>query len=101
MVDEAQQTPEGRVDRRRLMARRRPEDEKRRRVAIAATAVFLLMLAGVVVAIYVVTFVRPPGELVMRVNDVSYSRGDMARLLRVRQRGGRWRRGSNCKRGLP
>ena len=87
MVDEAPRIPSDRVDRRRVMARRRPEDEKRRRVAIAATALFLLLLAGAVVAIYVVTFVRPPGELVIRVNDVSYSRGDMLRLLRVRQRG--------------
>jgi parvulin-like peptidyl-prolyl isomerase len=87
VVDETRQNPPGRVDRRRLMARRRPRDERRRRVAIAATALFLFLLAGAVVAIYVVTFVRPPGELVVRVNDVSYDRADMVRLLRVRQRG--------------
>ena len=105
MVEEAPRTHGGRVDRRRLMARRRPHDEKRRRVAIAATALFLFLLAGTVIAIYVVTFVRPPGELVIRVNDVSYSRGDMVRLLRVRQRsteflGGQFNSGTDIFRAL-
>lgn len=46
----------------------------------------LVALAGVVVAGYVIIFVLPPQQLIVRVNDVSYSRGDMVKLLRLRQR---------------
>ncbi|MCH8186075.1 MAG: SurA N-terminal domain-containing protein [Chloroflexi bacterium] len=87
MVEEAREIPRGRVDRRRLMARRRPEDWRTRRVAIGVISFLVLLVLGLLVAGYVVVFVRPPSELVIRVNDVSYSRGDMVKLLRVRQRG--------------
>ena len=87
MVEEAREIPRGRVDRRRLMARRRPEDWRARRVAIGVISFLVLLVLGLLVAGYVVVFVRPPSELVIRVNDVSYSRGDMVKLLRVRQRG--------------
>ncbi len=86
MVEEAREIPRGRVDRRRLMAQR-PEDRGTRRVAIGVISFLVVLVLGLLVAGYVVVFVRPPGELVIRVNEVTYSRGDMVKLLRVRQRG--------------
>lgn len=46
----------------------------------------LAAVAGVLIAGYVIIFVLPPRQLVVRVNDVKYTRGDMVKLLRVRQR---------------
>ncbi len=86
MVEEAREIPRGRVDRRRLMAQR-PGDRRARLVAIGVISFLVVLVLGLLVAGYVVVFVRPPSELVIRVNDVSYSRGDMVKLLRVRQRG--------------
>ncbi len=86
MVEEAREIPRGRVDRRRLMAQR-PADRRTRRVAIGVISFLVFLVLGLLVAGYVVVFVRPPGELVIRVNEVAYSRGDMVKLLRVRQRG--------------
>lgn len=87
MVEEAREIPRGRVDRRRLMAQRSSEDRGARRVAIGVISFLVILVLGLLVAGYVVVFVRPPSELVIRVNDVTYSRGDMVELLRVRQRG--------------
>ncbi len=86
MVEEAREIPRGRVDRRRLMARRQ-QDRGTRRVAIGVISFLVVLVLGLLVAGYVVVFVLPPNELVIRVNDVSYSRGDMVKFLRVRQRG--------------
>ncbi len=46
----------------------------------------LLVITGIIVAGYVIIFVLPPQQLVVRVNDVVYTRGDMVKLLRLRQR---------------
>lgn len=46
----------------------------------------LLLLTGIIVAGYVIIFVMPPQQLVVRVDDVVYTRGDMVKLLRLRQR---------------
>lgn len=59
---------------------------KRRRIAFGIIGVFLLVIIGVLVVGYVVIFVRPPQQRVVSVNDVTYTRGDMVKLLRVRQR---------------
>ena len=46
----------------------------------------LLLLTGIIIAGYVIIFVLPPQQLVVRVDDVVYTRGDMVKLLRLRQR---------------
>ena len=44
------------------------------------------MITGIVVAGYVIIFVLPPQQLIVRVDDVVYTRGDMVKLLRIRQK---------------
>ena len=88
MVDDAGNIPSGdsvRVDRRRIAAQRPENYRRRQRLAIGIISVLLLVVVGIVVAGYVVIFVLPPQQLVVRVNDVSYTRGDMVKLLRLRQ----------------
>lgn len=88
MVDEAGNVPSrgsGRVDRRRIAAERPESYRRRQRLAIGIISVLLLIVVGIIVAGYVVIFVLPPQQLVVRVNDVSYTRGDMVKLLRLRQ----------------
>ena len=88
MVDEAGNAPSsgsGRVDRRRIAAQRPESFRRRQRLAIGIISVLLLAVVGIIVAGYVVIFVLPPQQLVVRVNDVSYTRGDMVKLLRLRQ----------------
>lgn len=46
----------------------------------------ILVVTGIVVAGYVIIFVLPPQQLIVRVEDVVYTRGDMVKLLRLRQR---------------
>ena len=87
MADEARDLPTGhaRLDR-RLAASERPEQRGKRRIAVALIALFLLMIVGIIVAGYVIIFVLPPRQVVVRVDDVQYTRGDMVKLLRVRQK---------------
>ena len=88
MVEESPEAPSQptRTDRRRELSRQRGEQEKRR-VAYAIIGAFVLVIVGIILAGYIVIFVMPPRELVVRVDDVEYTRGDMVKLLRVRQRG--------------
>ena len=60
--------------------------KRRRRYAFSVIGALLLVVVGILLAGYFVIFVRPPQQLVVRVDDVSYSRGDMVKILRVRQR---------------
>ena len=60
--------------------------KRRRRYGFAVIGVLMLVIVGILLAGYVVIFVRPPAELVVRVDDVEYTRGDMVKMLRVRQR---------------
>ena len=87
MVDEVEEIPSQptRTDRRREVTRIQ-RDLRKRRFAFALIGVFMLIMVGILLAGYVVIFVRPPQQLVVRVNDVRYSRGDMVKLLRVRQK---------------
>ncbi|MCH8062950.1 MAG: SurA N-terminal domain-containing protein [Chloroflexi bacterium] len=87
MVDEVEEVPSQpiRTDRRREFTRIQ-RDLRKRRLAFALIGVFMLVIVGILLAGYVVIFVRPPQQLVVRVNDVRYSRGDMVKLLRVRQK---------------
>ncbi len=89
MVDEARQSPPRRTvrsDRRRVAAERSPEERRRRRLALIIIGVLLLAITGIVVAGYVIIFVLPPQQLIVRVDDVVYTRGDMVKLLRIRQK---------------
>ena len=72
---------------RRHQALRTERDVNRRRIAVAVIGVMLLAIASIVIAGYVLIFVLPSREIVVRVNDVTYTRGDMVKLLRVSQKG--------------
>lgn len=88
MVDEAGSARSGapeRVDRRRVAAQRPEGYRRRQRLAIGIISALLLVVVGIIVAGYVIIFVMPPQQLVIRVNDASYTRGDMVKLLRLRQ----------------
>ncbi len=89
MVDEARQSPSRRTvrsDSRRIAAELSPEERRRRRLALIIIGVLLLAITGIVVAGYVIIFVLPPQQLIVRVDDVVYTRGDMVKLLRIRQK---------------
>lgn len=87
MVDEpVNVSPENlRTDRRRELSRIQG-NQRRRRVAYAIIGVGLLFIVGILIAGYTIIFVMPPRQLVVRVGEVEYTRGDMVELLRVRQR---------------
>lgn len=100
MVDDAQGLPSGqepsqqpsmtqpnpaRPDRRSEVVRIQ-QLKRRRRYAFAIIGALMLVIVGILLAGYVIIFVRPPQQLVVRVNDIEYSRGDMVKILRVRQR---------------
>lgn len=74
-----------REDRRRLASRASVGQRRRQRLAIGIIGTLLLVVVGIIVAGYVIIFVLPPKVLVVRVGDVSYTRGDMVKLLRLRQ----------------
>ena len=77
--------PAGRTDRRRESARIQGV-QRRRRLAFLVIGALLIVIAGILFAGYVAIFVRPPQERLVSVNDVSYTRGDMVKMLRIRQR---------------
>ena len=74
-----------RTDRRRELSRQQ-RDPKRQRIVIAFIAFFVLVIAGVAFFFYAKTFVTPPRQVVIRVDDVEYTRGDMVKILRARQK---------------
>ena len=89
MVDEAQQGPvrsAARRDRRRIISEPSPEERRRRRLALIIIGALIVTIIGIVVAGYVIIFVLPPQQVIVRVGDVSYTRGDMVKLLRLRQK---------------
>ena len=70
----------------RKRAAQRPEGRRRRqRLGIGIVVALILVMSGLLVTGYVIFFVFPPQEVIIRVNDVSYTRGDMVRFLRLRQ----------------
>ena len=87
MVNEPSQAQsEAALTNRRREAGRIQQIQRRRRVAFSVIAVLLLAVVGILFAGYVIIFVRPPQERVVSVNDVTYTRGDMVKMLRIRQR---------------
>ena len=106
MAGEAKEVPSGspRQDRRRVAAQN-PEARRKFRIAMALVGLFGVLVVGILIAGYIIIFVRPPSELVVRVNDVSYDRGDMVKLLRIRQKsieflGGTFNAGEDVFQGL-
>ena len=70
---------------RRHLASRRPFDRKKQRITIGLIAALMLIVFGILVSGYVVKFVLPPRRLLVRVNEVEYTRGDLVKLLQARQ----------------
>ena len=86
MVNDPSQADDAvRTDRRRENTRIQ-QLQRRRRLAFGVIGVLLLVVVGILFAGYVIIFVRPPQERVVSVNDVTYTRGDMVKMLRIRQR---------------
>ena len=67
-----------------VLSRRSP---KRQRVTWAIIGFAVLLVAGILVAGYIIQFVLPPREVIIRVGEASYTRGDLVKNLRVQQRG--------------
>ena len=84
---EARESPSRRG--RQSERRRRPvehlQHRRKRRLALTVIGVLLLAIVGIVVAGYVVIFVMPPRQLLVKVDDAEYTRGDLVKLLRVQQ----------------
>ena len=86
MVEEARRPTSRRVgtDRRREISRRK-RNVSRQRLAQSVIGLFVLVIAGIIVAAFVMKFVLPSKHLVVSVDDVKFTRGDMVRELRVKQ----------------
>lgn len=85
--DSSQEQGEASLTDRRRETSRVQQVQRRRRVAFAVIAVLLLVIVvGVIGVGYTLVFVLPPQERVVSVNDVTYTRGDMVKMLRIRQR---------------
>ena len=85
--DPSQEQGEASLTDRRRETSRVQQVQRRRRVAFAVIAVLLLVIVvGVIGVGYTLVFVLPPQERVVSVNDVTYTRGDMVKMLRIRQR---------------
>ena len=74
-----------RPDRRRVLSLKR-RDPKRRRLAYITIGILLLVIAGLSIAALSIKFVFPHRELIIQVDDVAYTRGDLVKLLQARQK---------------
>lgn len=72
-------------DRRHLLSRS-SFDIKKNRLTLIIIGGFLLIMVCSAIAAYVLVFVQPPRQLLVRVDNVEYTRGDMVNLLRAQQR---------------
>lgn len=61
-------------------------DKRRQRVAIAIAVVVVLLVIAIPIYGWVTTFVLPPREVIVRVNDVEYDMGYLVKLMRMVQR---------------
>lgn len=60
--------------------------KKRQRLVITAMVISILVVISTFIIGYIIVFVMPPRELVVRVNDVEYTRGDLLELVRIDQK---------------
>ena len=65
---------------------RRSGLKKRQRLVISSMAISILIVIFVFLIGYVIAFVMPPRQLVVRVNDIEYTRGDLLELVRIEQK---------------
>jgi len=80
--DQSGNNPEQpRVDRRHAITRD-PGKRRKQKITFAVIGFFVLVLIGVGLAFYSTTFVFPSREVLIRVDDVEYSRGDMVKYMR-------------------
>lgn len=75
---------EPRIDRRRKIAMERKNPD-RQRVALVTIGIALVVLIAVISAAFVITFVLPSKNLIVAVDGVEYTRGDIMRELRIKQ----------------
>ena len=86
MVDlTSKRTGPMRLDRRRA-AMMRPRLRRRQRLVLMAIGFAVSAICAIFLAGYVIAFVLPPRELVVRVDNVEYTRGDLVELVRIRQK---------------
>jgi hypothetical protein len=71
-------------DRRRQMVLQRT-NQSRQRLKLMAIGLALLVIAGILTAGFVIAFVLPPRQALVKVNDITYSRGDLVDALRAQQ----------------
>ena len=72
---------------RRERLSRRQQEKRKQRIAVGFITGFILLVVGVVVYGYVSTFVMPPRQVIVRVDETRYTMGDMIQILRMMQRG--------------
>ena len=73
-----------RLDRRRVeMLNTR--SRKRQRLVIITILLAFAMVTTIFIASNIIAFVLPPKKLVVRVNDVEYTRGELVEQVRIRQ----------------
>jgi parvulin-like peptidyl-prolyl isomerase len=65
---------------------RRPGLKKRQRLIISFMITAIVVIISVFIVGYIIAFVMPPRQLVVRVNDVEYNRGDLLELIRIEQK---------------
>lgn len=65
---------------------RRSGLKKRQRLIISSMTISVLIVIFVFVIGYFIAFVMPPRELVVKVNDTEYTRGDLLELVRIDQK---------------
>ena len=73
------------IDRRRLVLQQ-PRFKLRQKITFVTLALSIAVILGVFLVGYFIAFVLPPRELVVRVNDVKYTRGDLVELVRINQK---------------
>ena len=59
---------------------------RRQKLTIGFLALAFLVVLSIFIAGYIVVFVMPHRELVVRVDGVEYTRGDLVEVVRIRQK---------------
>ena len=74
-----------RVDKRRV-AMQQPVLRRRQKLTIGLLGISFLLVISIFIAGYIVVFVMPHRELVVKVDGVEYTRGDLVELVRIKQK---------------
>ncbi|MBI4299391.1 MAG: peptidylprolyl isomerase [Chloroflexi bacterium] len=86
MTSRRQETKTAASSRRRQISRRQQERRKQL-IALSAIGVFIALIGGIIAYGYATTFVLPPRQMVVQVNDLKYTAGDLVKILRQMQVG--------------